>query len=534
MLLGTFPTLLTACICGENQYRRKIVNGSFYKECTKCGLVRSGVVLFGENYRKKASEYDLIYTHTLGQDQQVARARLEQWGLKKGDKVFDVGAGLGCFVEACRAEGIQAEGVDARAPMVASEFIYSDVFEDLHYPASSVNVVTMFDVLEHMGEPIQVLLEVRRILQFGGRLLIEVPDFGVNRHWKPKEHFWCFEPKHIIWAAKEAGLEYVEGSLRSPVPGKWALEFSKPLGKRVRVVVPPGIGDAYWSLVKLPSLMKEWGVTEEPEVHVMLESKKPYERGLEFLRKIPFVVPGEYVYFDGSDPVWKEGYFENGRVVFENWHGYDYVVMYNGRLRKGFGLADSYPQGISDWRIPLFRTMEQRKNEKRYSSLCPCILVFLFDISVHKRFWNAEFPLERFKKPLVELRNKYKANILAIGGPRENSDSIKPAGFGSESNFIDLIQKTDQDELFALLNLCHGVIGHPCGPNLLAACQGKPSVLVWNSYFDKRMWEESVAPSVRGTTYYAVNTKSTNAKELVDRYTEAATAFNRRIRRKAR
>lgn len=530
MLLTTFPTYFTNCVCGNPLYERKIVKGSFYKKCKTCGLIRTGEQVEGSKYRDSVKNYDRCYTHTLSQDQEVAQARIGQWNITKEDRVFDIGSGLGCFVDACTQNGIWAEGTDGTLPMVALDRIYPEILEDLHYPASSVSVVTLFDVLEHVSDPVFVLREARRMLQFEGRVLIEFPNFDFEKHWKPKEHFWCLTPTHVRSIAKSVGLDYVEGSLRAPVEGKWALEFKKPEGKRKRLLFPSGIGDSYWSLVKLPALMKEWGETEEPEVSVMLAERDQYRRGLEFLRLVPFVVPGDYITFAPDDPVWKEGYWKDGKVVFENYKGYDAVVMYNGKLRTGHSLSESYPPGESYWNVPLFKNMAQREAEKRFASLMPFVMVHLFDISVHKKYWNVEFPISKFGPVLKGIRDKYNANILALGGPREHSSAVAEAGFGKESRFIDMIQKTNPDEIMALINTCHGAVGHPCGPNLLAACQGRPTVLLWNQYFKKTMWQESVTPAVRGTTYYAEDTKFAKTQELVDRYCKAVAAASGRVR----
>lgn len=72
-----------------------------------------------------------------------------------------------------------------------------DVVHDLNlvpYPfeTSSVSVVHMYHVLEHLENPLQVLEEVHRILKPGGRLYLRVPHFSSLYSWGDITHRRAF------------------------------------------------------------------------------------------------------------------------------------------------------------------------------------------------------------------------------------------------------------------------------------------------------------------------------------------------------
>lgn len=102
--------------------------------------------------------------------------------------LLDVGCGYGDFVAAVQAQGFTAAGVEIDAP--AAEVaagrgftVYRDYLERLGLPAGSFDVVTLWDVIEHVGEPVSLLVEAARLLKPGGLLFFHTGNaaFQVNK-----------------------------------------------------------------------------------------------------------------------------------------------------------------------------------------------------------------------------------------------------------------------------------------------------------------------------------------------------------------
>jgi SAM-dependent methyltransferase len=94
-------------------------------------------------------------------------------------RLIDAGAGRGRFVAAALAAGYTAVGiepvlrdVDPALPLRAASIL------DAGIPPASVDVVTLWHVLEHLDEPRSELEAVARWLVPGGALLVGVPNFG--------------------------------------------------------------------------------------------------------------------------------------------------------------------------------------------------------------------------------------------------------------------------------------------------------------------------------------------------------------------
>ncbi|NJP07736.1 MAG: class I SAM-dependent methyltransferase, partial [Chloroflexaceae bacterium] len=56
--------------------------------------------------------------------------------------------------------------------------VFAGPFEQAEYATGRFDAVTMWDVLEHLHDPLASLREVRRIVRPGGLLFVRVPDAG--------------------------------------------------------------------------------------------------------------------------------------------------------------------------------------------------------------------------------------------------------------------------------------------------------------------------------------------------------------------
>jgi SAM-dependent methyltransferase len=113
-----------------------------------------------------------------------------------GARVLDIGSGYGSFVLACLGAGLDAVGLEIapyevgfarrrladRRPEVAAESVYVDGNAlAMPFPAASFDVVTAWNVLEHVPDLDGVLRETARVLRPGGQMLIVAPNYASFR-----------------------------------------------------------------------------------------------------------------------------------------------------------------------------------------------------------------------------------------------------------------------------------------------------------------------------------------------------------------
>lgn len=91
--------------------------------------------------------------------------------------LLDVGCSSGAFLGNAVELGYQAEGVEpapkaAATAQAAGLSVKQGLLQDVAYAEGQFDAVTLFEVIEHLKEPLPLLREVHRILKPGGVFLI--------------------------------------------------------------------------------------------------------------------------------------------------------------------------------------------------------------------------------------------------------------------------------------------------------------------------------------------------------------------------
>jgi SAM-dependent methyltransferase len=130
-----------------------------------------------------------------------------RWLPPKGSRALDVGCAGGAFVQAAKTYGYNAEGRELSKRLVKSARsrglnVSQGPLESLPREGA-YDLITLWDVLEHVTDPNHVLEECRIRLKPGGTFLLNVPDVGT---WQAKlagKHFWWFLSVHLNYFDKK-------------------------------------------------------------------------------------------------------------------------------------------------------------------------------------------------------------------------------------------------------------------------------------------------------------------------------------------
>ncbi len=96
-------------------------------------------------------------------------------------RLLDIGCGYGFFLQEMKYRGWKVEGIEISE--VGRKFVrekwdihvYSQPLENLALPENSFDVVTLFYVIEHVFDPLGLLMEVKRVLRPDGLILLRWP-----------------------------------------------------------------------------------------------------------------------------------------------------------------------------------------------------------------------------------------------------------------------------------------------------------------------------------------------------------------------
>jgi len=154
---------------------------------------------------------------------------------KQSGSLLDMGCSSGTFLECMRSEAWKLYGIEmspeeartAEARTGAQVFV-GDV-PDAPFAPESFDVITCFDVLEHMYDPRRVVAKVREWLKPGGLFYVQVPNIDsaerrvFESYWHGLElprHLFHYSPPSLEFLAKSAGLTVVSlETRRNPAVG---------------------------------------------------------------------------------------------------------------------------------------------------------------------------------------------------------------------------------------------------------------------------------------------------------------------------
>lgn len=142
----------------------------------------------------------------------------------KDKKVLDVGCAGGAFPEAANQVGFNVVGVEPSKYLsnwAKNEYgldIRSGILQDFNFEEKSFDIVTLWDVIEHLTRPDEVLGQIHKLLKDDGSLIVNYPDFAslpcrlMGKKWPffLSVHLIYFTPKTIKQYLKKNGFDVVE------------------------------------------------------------------------------------------------------------------------------------------------------------------------------------------------------------------------------------------------------------------------------------------------------------------------------------
>jgi 2-polyprenyl-3-methyl-5-hydroxy-6-metoxy-1,4-benzoquinol methylase len=181
-------------------------NGADIYRCRDCGCIMADIPFDHAQY--EAESYYTLSRKTLADID-------EEWGFRwrtilgwirrsgAWTSLLDVGAGNGYFVAlAGREFGLDASGIEISAEenRIASEVIGIHLFEgDVARHQPQYDVVTCFNVLEHVADPQGFLSDAIARVRPGGILVLTTPNPGcIHARMKGIEHWNMIDPPHHI------------------------------------------------------------------------------------------------------------------------------------------------------------------------------------------------------------------------------------------------------------------------------------------------------------------------------------------------
>lgn len=218
--------------CNSSEHTLYLTEGDFkIVKCSNCSLVYLlnipdeseiyedyyKIEFSKEDYSKDSKFPHLAEIYTIN-DQRLYYLRK----LKLKGAILDIGCGTGLFLKTARDYGYNTQGIDVSQNALAfarESFgltVSNDKIEDLITKNKKYDFVTLWHVLEHFANPKDELGKIKKLLNPGGVLLIEVPNLNslkfklAKSKWKggnhPLYHRTFFTAKSLKETLRLAGF----------------------------------------------------------------------------------------------------------------------------------------------------------------------------------------------------------------------------------------------------------------------------------------------------------------------------------------
>ena len=241
-------------ICFSETFDLRFVKNNFrIEQCCRCGLTQvtnsppSSEIdsYYDEDFFTKF--YDRLLNDPKRQAYEYNKfnfrlEEIEQFIPHKG-KILDVGCSFGFFLDAARGKGWQPFGVEISefaANYARNNFdlpVMTDLLEELALDSGYFDVIALWNVIEHVEKPTQLIEEAARILKEGGLLVlttgnIDSPIAKLRKaKWRvliPPIHLSYFSPRSIKHLLNSYNLEIIYQTCA--LPYEFLLKTFKALG----------------------------------------------------------------------------------------------------------------------------------------------------------------------------------------------------------------------------------------------------------------------------------------------------------------
>ncbi|HEX4876304.1 MAG TPA: class I SAM-dependent methyltransferase, partial [Chitinophagaceae bacterium] len=127
---------------------------------------------------------------------------------RKTGRILDIGCGIGFFLSVARERGWEVYGTEYTDAAIAKcrekgIRMQQGKLDPTWYPEGHFDIITSFEVIEHINNPKEEIGNIRRLLRKGGLFYFTTPNFNaLERYMLKAEYNILHYPEHLSYYTK--------------------------------------------------------------------------------------------------------------------------------------------------------------------------------------------------------------------------------------------------------------------------------------------------------------------------------------------
>jgi ADP-heptose:LPS heptosyltransferase len=308
------------------------------------------------------------------------------------------------------------------------------------------------------------------------------------------------------WAKKENIQSGIFRAVTFNTPYEKVLEtlpdtFPHPI-KRLRFLVPQGIGDSVWAMFKIQDIAEKLGGGRiEVRIACFNADSKLESRAVEFISRFKFIdnvcmyqvpylgqlgaslMPG-----NATDENGLFRYLADGTIMLTSMPDIDYVLMPNAPLERGVRLEKWLPEFATNWNVMDDFEIYDKELEVAAKIDKPYVVFYCSSIegnsiSGHNR--NAIWKPEDWVKLGNRIRSTFGLDIVVVGAEYDKSYyETKILPLLDDQPWINMIGECSICETLAITKKAKFVIAYQSGIGIVSSYLGTPVAIFWREHGD--------------------------------------------------
>lgn len=240
--MARFTHIDSCGVCGETKSSFHLKDGEFtVNRCSNCGTYWVTPRLHSEDLNEVYQEqyWNSDSPQSMGYDSYFDKVHLYEKSFQRKEssfkshlakmnptkRILDIGCSNGVFLRVMEKRGWKGVGVDISKSAI-EQAVHHNKGTNLEFrcgylhevtsPDEKFDLVTMWDVIEHVEDPMKLLRDINQLLDKNGYLVLETQNMHSMfarmlkrkwHHYKHHEHIYHFNRKALKYMLNNTGFE---------------------------------------------------------------------------------------------------------------------------------------------------------------------------------------------------------------------------------------------------------------------------------------------------------------------------------------